>query len=68
MFAFFCVCVVVYRSRPCDRADPPSKESYLLCVRFVILELILNVNRSQSLFCQGRIRRLRIRNKEIHRI
>jgi hypothetical protein len=24
---FFCVCVVLCRQRPCDRADHPSKES-----------------------------------------
>jgi hypothetical protein len=24
----FCVCVVLYRYLPCDRYDPPSKESY----------------------------------------
>jgi hypothetical protein len=39
-------------------AAPPSKEPYKLSVRFVILELILSSNRSESLIRQGGARRI----------
>jgi hypothetical protein len=39
------------------RADPPSKESYLLSTRLTISELILNGNRPESVIRQGRRRR-----------
>jgi hypothetical protein len=31
----FYVSVVLYRQRPCDRAYPPSKESYQLSIRSI---------------------------------
>jgi hypothetical protein len=50
--------------RPWDGADPQSKESYRLCIRFVILWVILYRNRRDSLIRQGtrRWKRTRTRN------
>jgi hypothetical protein len=64
----FCVSVVLCTSLPCSRADPPSKESYRLSVRFIISELLLNVNRPEVLIRQGGIRRIIMKNKEIDEI
>jgi hypothetical protein len=36
------------------RADPPSKESYKLSIRFIISKFILNGNGPESLMHQGR--------------
>jgi hypothetical protein len=58
MFAFFCVYVVLCRSRPC-------KEFYRLSARFRISDLILNMNRPKGLIRQGGIRRI-MKNKEIN--
>jgi hypothetical protein len=33
---FFCVCVVLCRWWPCDRADHTSKEFYQLAIRFIV--------------------------------
>jgi hypothetical protein len=44
----FCVCVVLCRERPCDRADHSSKEPYRLFTTSIISELILNGNRPDS--------------------
>jgi hypothetical protein len=34
-------------------AHPPSKESYLLPVKFIVSELILNGNKPENLISQG---------------
>jgi heme exporter protein D len=47
------------------RPDPPSKESYLLSVRFIISKFIVNVNRPKGIIRQ--VRRRRRRRKRIRR-
>jgi hypothetical protein len=50
---FIRVCVYLCRYRPCDSADPPSKEGYRLSVLFLGSELILNRKRLENLIRQA---------------
>jgi hypothetical protein len=38
IMGFFLVCVVLCKQRPCNRADHPSRESYRLSIRSIVLD------------------------------